>query len=126
MYIMKVVVIQEYHTYLKTQAMAVLKQVASQYPYESKDGHSLKSEAVEVGPGENSVDGLVKTAIYMGTHTHLQVDVGGKKWDIHSRVDDRVAVGDAIKLRFPPEVIWALPFAEVTELEDVMTPAAPE
>ncbi|MFT5110189.1 MAG: regulator of protease activity HflC (stomatin/prohibitin superfamily) [Pseudoalteromonas tetraodonis] len=41
--------VEEYHTYLKTQAMAVLKQVASQYPYESKDGHSLKSEAVEVG-----------------------------------------------------------------------------
>ena len=41
--------VEAYHTYLKTQAMAVLKQVASQYPYESKDGHSLKSEAVEVG-----------------------------------------------------------------------------
>ena len=41
--------VEEYHTYLKTQAMAVLKQVASQYPYESKDGHSLKAEAVEVG-----------------------------------------------------------------------------
>lgn len=41
--------VEEYHTFLKTQAMAVLKQVASQYPYESKDGHSLKAEAVEVG-----------------------------------------------------------------------------
>jgi regulator of protease activity HflC (stomatin/prohibitin superfamily) len=41
--------VEEYHTYLKTQAMAVLKQVSSQYPYESKDGHSLKSEAIEVG-----------------------------------------------------------------------------
>ncbi len=41
--------VEEYHTYLKTQAMAVLKQVASQYPYESKDGHSLKAEAIEVG-----------------------------------------------------------------------------
>ena len=41
--------VEDYHGYLKTQAMAVLKQVASKYPYESKDGHSLKSEAVEVG-----------------------------------------------------------------------------
>ena len=41
--------IEEYHSFCKTQAMAVLKQVASQYPYESKDGHSLKSEAIEVG-----------------------------------------------------------------------------
>lgn len=84
---------------------------------------TVRPEAVEVGPGENSVDGLVKTAIYMGTHTHLQVDVGGKKWDVHSRVDDRVAVGDAIKLRLPSDVIWALPFADV---DDVMTPAEPE
>ena len=41
--------VEDYHSYLKTQAMAVLKQVASQYPYESKDGHSLKAEAIEVG-----------------------------------------------------------------------------
>lgn len=41
--------VEDYHSFLKTQAMAVLKQVASQYPYESKDGHSLKAEAVEVG-----------------------------------------------------------------------------
>jgi ABC-type Fe3+/spermidine/putrescine transport system ATPase subunit len=84
---------------------------------------TVRPEAVEVGPGENSVDGLVKTAIYMGTHTHLQVDVGGKMWDVHSRVDDRVAVGDAIELRLPPDGIWALPVAEA---EDIMTPAAPE
>ncbi|MGY8686576.1 MAG: hypothetical protein ACKVHP_02375 [Verrucomicrobiales bacterium] len=33
--------VEEYHSFLKTQVMAVLKQVASQSPYESKDGHSL-------------------------------------------------------------------------------------
>jgi hypothetical protein len=42
-------VVEDYHSYLKTQSMAVLKQVASQYPYESTTGHSLKAEAVEVG-----------------------------------------------------------------------------
>ncbi len=41
--------VEEYHAFLKTQAMAVLKQVASQYPYESPSGHSLKAEAIEVG-----------------------------------------------------------------------------
>jgi putative spermidine/putrescine transport system ATP-binding protein len=70
---------------------------------------TVRPEAVEVGPGENSVGALVKTAIYMGTYTHLQVDVGGKMWDVHSRVDDRIAVGDAIKIRLPAEGIWALP-----------------
>lgn len=41
--------VEDYHSFLKTQAMAVLKQVASQYPYESTSGHSLKAEAKEVG-----------------------------------------------------------------------------
>ncbi len=31
--------------FVKTQAMAVLKQAASKYPYESPQGHSLKTEA---------------------------------------------------------------------------------
>ncbi len=36
--------------YVKTQALAVLKQLCSRYPYEAKDGaESLKSEAMEIG-----------------------------------------------------------------------------
>lgn len=41
--------IQDAHGYVKTQAMAVLKQVASKYPYESPSGHSLKAEAQAIG-----------------------------------------------------------------------------
>lgn len=41
--------VEHYMEYVKTQAMAVLKQVASKYPYEKKDGHSLKGEAKEIG-----------------------------------------------------------------------------
>jgi regulator of protease activity HflC (stomatin/prohibitin superfamily) len=41
--------VEHYMEYLKTQAMAVLKQLSSKYPYESKDGHSLKGEAKEIG-----------------------------------------------------------------------------
>jgi len=32
------------HDYLSVQALAILKKVASKYPYESKDGHSLHGE----------------------------------------------------------------------------------
>jgi regulator of protease activity HflC (stomatin/prohibitin superfamily) len=35
--------------FVKTQALAVLKQLCSRYPYESKEGESLKSEADEIG-----------------------------------------------------------------------------
>lgn len=41
--------ISDAHDFVKTQAMAVLKQVASKYPYESEDGHNLKAEAQAIG-----------------------------------------------------------------------------
>jgi len=34
--------------YVPSQALAVIKKVASMYPYESKDGHSLKGEAEKI------------------------------------------------------------------------------
>jgi len=37
------------HEFVRTQAMAVLKQVGSKYPYESREGASLKSEAAKIG-----------------------------------------------------------------------------
>ncbi|MCB9897059.1 MAG: SPFH domain-containing protein [Planctomycetes bacterium] len=41
--------VEDAHDFVKTQAMAVLKQIASKYPYESPDGHSLKAEAQAIG-----------------------------------------------------------------------------
>jgi regulator of protease activity HflC (stomatin/prohibitin superfamily) len=42
--------VENAHEFVKTQAMAVLKQVASKYPYEAADdGHSLKAEAEAIG-----------------------------------------------------------------------------
>ena len=35
--------------FVKTQALAVLKQLCSRYPYEATEGESLKSEASEIG-----------------------------------------------------------------------------
>lgn len=35
--------------FVKTQALAVMKQLCSRYPYEAKEGESLKSEAAEIG-----------------------------------------------------------------------------
>jgi regulator of protease activity HflC (stomatin/prohibitin superfamily) len=41
--------VEDAHDFVKTQAMAVLKQIASKYPYESPQGHSLKAEAQAIG-----------------------------------------------------------------------------
>jgi len=70
---------------------------------------TVRPEAVEVGPGDNTVSAVVRTAIFMGTYTHLQVDIRGNSWDIHSRVSSRVVVGDTIDVQLPAESLWALP-----------------
>lgn len=41
--------VEDAYEFVKTQAMAVLKQIASKYPYESQEGHSLKAEAQAIG-----------------------------------------------------------------------------
>lgn len=41
--------VEDYVGFVKSQSVAVLKQVASKYPYTSTDGHSLKDEAKKIG-----------------------------------------------------------------------------
>ncbi|HYW80554.1 MAG TPA: SPFH domain-containing protein, partial [Thermoguttaceae bacterium] len=57
--------VEDAHDFVKTQAMAVLKQIASKYPYESPEGHSLKSEAQAIGL--EMVAALQKKAAPSGT-----------------------------------------------------------
>lgn len=40
--------VEDYLAFVRSQAVAVLKQVASKYPYESADGHGLKDEAAKI------------------------------------------------------------------------------
>lgn len=40
--------VEDYMGFVRAQAVAVLKQVGSKYPYESPDGHCLKSEAAVI------------------------------------------------------------------------------
>ena len=40
--------VEDYLGFVRSQAVAVLKQVASKHPYESPDGHGLKDEAVKI------------------------------------------------------------------------------
>lgn len=41
--------VEDYLDFVKSQAVAVLKQVASKYPYSSDDGVSLKDETAQIG-----------------------------------------------------------------------------
>jgi regulator of protease activity HflC (stomatin/prohibitin superfamily) len=40
--------VEDYQGFVRSQTVAVLKQVASKYPYESEDGHGLKDEAAKI------------------------------------------------------------------------------
>ena len=54
--------------YIHNQAEAIIKKIASKYPYESTDGHSLKSESDEVI--QEMIAGLQKKV----SHAGIQVD----------------------------------------------------
>ena len=41
--------VEDYMAFVKSQAVAVLKQVASKYPYSAEDGVSLKDETTQIG-----------------------------------------------------------------------------
>ncbi|MCK4998123.1 MAG: hypothetical protein KAS23_01260 [Anaerohalosphaera sp.] len=41
--------VEDYLAFVKSQAVAVLKQVASKYPYSAEDGVSLKDETTQIG-----------------------------------------------------------------------------
>ena len=40
--------VDDFSEYIRAQSIAVIKQIASKYPYESADGHSLKNEAGKI------------------------------------------------------------------------------
>jgi regulator of protease activity HflC (stomatin/prohibitin superfamily) len=71
--------------FVRTQAMAVLKQIASKYPYEAPSGHSLKAEARTIG--EEMVQAL-----------QAKVDVSGA----------RIASFELSDLSYAPEIAQSM------------------
>lgn len=64
--------VQDAHEFVKTQAMAVLKQVASKYPYESTTGHCLKAEAQAIG---QEMVGLLQTKVNVAGTTVITFEL---------------------------------------------------
>ena len=56
--------VEDYMGFVRSQAVAVLKQIASKYPYTAPDGHSLKDETAHIG--EQLVEALAKKVISAG------------------------------------------------------------
>lgn len=69
---------------------------------------TVRPEAIEISehPGKNTVSALVVSASYRGTHTDLEIKLGGELWTMQARVADRIAAGDNIEVFLPPEAVW--------------------
>jgi len=72
---------------------------------------TVRPEDVMLNPtnGENIMDAQVKSSVYMGTHTQLQLDLGGEPWMAQGAANMLVTDGDSISVRLPEESIWVLP-----------------
>jgi len=59
--------------------------------------------------GANVVNAQVKSSVYMGTHTQLQLALGDATWQAHGSASLQVHNGDTIPVQLPQENIWVLP-----------------
>ena len=71
----------------------------------------VRPEVIDMGSadedGENTLEGVVRHRVYVGTYVRYAVDVGGQPWQVvaspHGRDFDE---GDLVTLRIPAERIW--------------------
>ena len=60
------------------------------------------------GGGQNSLPATVSSAIYMGTHTQVFVQIGDATWTVHAPPSVTVNTGDQVSVELPKEHIWIL------------------
>lgn len=73
---------------------------------------TVRPEDVRLNPEANSpncIQAKVLLVVYMGTHTQLQLDVGGHTWLVHSDADFQAKVGEMIQIELPASRLWLLP-----------------
>ncbi|MEM7347809.1 MAG: ABC transporter ATP-binding protein [Chloroflexota bacterium] len=84
------------------------------YPEAQPDGPILltvRPEDVKLGAAaeENTLDATVKSTVYMGTHTQLQLEIGGQPWRVQGPADYARQPGDTVSVHLPEKRIWVLP-----------------
>lgn len=81
---------------------------------EQPDGEVLvtvRPEDVALNPtsGHNVVEARIVSTVYMGTHTQVQLDIGGASWQAHGSATEQLHAGETVSVRLPDESIWVLP-----------------
>jgi ABC-type Fe3+/spermidine/putrescine transport system ATPase subunit len=73
---------------------------------------TVRPEDVRLNPeagSPNCIQAKVLLVVYMGTHTQLQLDVGGHTWLVHSDAVFQARVGETIPIELPASRLWLLP-----------------
>ena len=58
--------------------------------------------------GENCLPATVTSAIYMGTHTQVFVQLADTTWTVHAPPSATLKTGDQVLVELPKEHIWIL------------------
>lgn len=59
--------------------------------------------------GQNRVEAVILSNIYVGTRRRLIVLLGGSEWHVDGPADLAASEGETVAIRLPPEKIWLLP-----------------
>ena len=75
---------------------------------------SIRPEDVELAPAgaagdDNRLEGIVASAVYMGTHVDYQVDVCGALIRVQAKPSTPYRAGDRVALAFPPAACVSIP-----------------
>ena len=71
---------------------------------------TIRPEAIAFGePGTNTVRGVVRSAMYLGTQMRYWVDAGGAELQVLADPSQPRQPGDAVSLALPKERLWVLP-----------------
>ena len=69
----------------------------------------IRREAVELGRAENSVEAIVDSTRYMGTHLRVELSVAGTTVLANTSSGQVIEPGSRVWVRFPPDRIWTVP-----------------
>ena len=75
---------------------------------------SIRPEDVDLAPagvasGDNRLEGIVASAVYMGTHVDYQVEVCGARIRVQAKPSTPYLAGDRVALAFPPAACVSIP-----------------
>ncbi|MGB1288422.1 MAG: ABC transporter ATP-binding protein [Aggregatilineales bacterium] len=99
-------------------AVGILK-IDSEYITETQKNILLtvRPEDIKLIPegNDNLVSAQVRSSVYMGTYTQVQLEIGDHLWLSHGTADFMAIPGEMISVQLPAARIWLLPDDEIEQ-----------